>query len=81
MIFVWYDVIALLTGPELLLAAWQEQHGRGLGKAPDGKILRATASTTPLPSASYPFACQPGERSRCGLDGRRNRCAVWKYSL
>jgi len=27
--FVWSDVVALLTDPELLLAAWQEQHGRG----------------------------------------------------
>ena len=26
---VWSDVMALLTDPKLLLAAWQEQHGRG----------------------------------------------------
>jgi len=26
---VWSDVVALLTNPELLLAAWQEQHGKG----------------------------------------------------
>ena len=26
---VWSDVVALLTNPQLLLAAWQEQHGSG----------------------------------------------------